>query len=45
MQGWLAGVAGEVEHFTDNTVEPCYNEDLGTIKITLLYQEKTNKEI
>ena len=21
-----------------NTVEPCYNEDLGTIKITLLYQ-------
>ena len=24
--------------FPDTTVEPCYNEDLGTMKITLLYQ-------
>ena len=29
-----------------NTVEPCYKEDLGTMKITLLYQgKKQNKEI
>ena len=30
-----------------NTVEPCYNEDLKTIKITLLYQglKKNPKEI
>ena len=24
--------------FTHNTVEPCYNEDIGTMKMTLLYQ-------
>ena len=35
-----------------NTVEPCYNEDFGTMKLTLLYQvshytrvEIKNKEI
>ena len=28
-----------------STVEPLYNEVLGTMKITLLYQGKKNKEI
>ena len=27
-----------------NTVEPRYNEDLGTMKITLLYQGKKTKK-
>ena len=27
-----------------NTVEPCYNENLGTMKITLLYQGKKTKK-
>ena len=42
---------GGVKLTTHNTVEPRYNEDLGTMKITLLYQvshyirEKKNKEI
>ena len=26
--------------YREDTVEPCYNEDLGTMKITLVYQGK-----
>ena len=32
-------------YFPNNTVEPRYNENLGTMKITLLYQGKKTKEI